>query len=67
MQLFVRGTELHVFDAPSGSTIGDVRAYIALTEGADADEVNKLGPSKSDISHLIVILSKKIVRHFINF
>lgn len=39
MQLFLRATELHVFDAAEDSTLADVRAFLCNTEGVQPEEV----------------------------
>ena len=39
MQIFIRGTELHVFEAEESSTLGDVRNFISAEESVEADNL----------------------------
>ncbi|KAA0195763.1 hypothetical protein HAZT_HAZT006130 [Hyalella azteca] len=39
MQLFLRGTSLHVYNAPEGAILADVKTFLSDVEGADQEEI----------------------------
>lgn len=40
MQLFLCGNEVHVYQAPEGALVADVKAFVSDVEGAESEEVS---------------------------